>query len=123
MNMVLNSNTAMAAIMFITLLGGGYTYIENQITAVNDKVEEIVTFDGTALTNRIDKLEAKDVSKEFAVVNEKLTQLQQREPYDPTAIEKDVQDIKVLVAQIQTKLEGIDKHDHNGTYLRRDQQQ
>ena len=117
-----NSNTVMAVIMFITLLGGGYGYIESQIKSVADSIPTVHTaYDDSRLIERVTSLEAKDVSKEFAVVNEKLTQLQQREPYDPTAIEKDVQDIKVLVAQIQTKLEGIEKHDHNGTYLRRDQ--
>ena len=117
-----NSNTVMAVIMFITLLGGGYGYIESQIKSVADSIPTVHSaYDDSRLTERVTSLEAKDVSKEFAVVNEKLTQLQQREPYDPTAIEKDVQDIKVLVAQIQTKLEGIEKHDHNGTYQRRDQ--
>ena len=107
-----NSNTVMAVIMFITLIGGGYTYIENQIKAVSKNVGELSNYDDSRLIERVTTLEAKDVSKEFAVVNEKLTQLQQREPYDPTAIEKDVQDIKVLVAKIQTKLEGIEKHEH-----------
>ena len=107
-----NSNTVMAVIMFITLLGGGYTYIENQIKAVSDNVGMLANYDDSRVLERLTSLEAKDVSKEFAVVNEKLSQLQQRESYDPTAIEKDVQDIKVLVAQIQTKLEGFDTHDH-----------
>ena len=115
MNLVMNSNTIMAIIMFITLLGGGYTYIENQIKAVSENVNMLTNYDDSRLQERITSLEAKDVSKEFAVVNEKLSQLQQREPYDPTAIEKDVQDIKVLIATIQTKLEGIEKHEHTPT--------
>ena len=107
-----NSNTVMAVIMFVTLLGGGYTYIENQIKAVSENVGMLSNYDDSRLVERITTLEAKDVSKEFAVVNEKLSQLQQREPYDPTAIERDVQDIKVLIGQIQVKLEGLETHNH-----------
>ena len=120
MNIEFNSNTIMTIIMGITLLGGGYQYIETQIKNVEDNVSMLANYDDSRLIERVTSLEAKDVSKEFAVVNEKLSQLQSREAYDPTAIEKDVQDIKVLVAQIQTKLEGIDKHDHNGIYVRQE---
>ena len=102
-----NSNTVMAVIMFVTLLGGGYTYIENQIKAVSDNVGMLSNYDDKSIVERVTALEAVNVQKELAVINQKLADIK---PYDPTAVEAAVNEIKVQIAKIQTKLEGLHTH-------------
>ena len=79
---------------------------------LNNKIEENTKFreayvataayDDTALMNRVSQLEKTNIDKELAVINQKIDNLK---PYDPTEIEKAVNDIKIELAKIQAKLE------------------
>ena len=108
-----NSNTVMAVIMFITLLGGGYTYIENQIKAVGENVDMLSNYDDTRILERLNTIEAKDITSEFAVLKQQISDLPVQKDYSEA-----INNINVTLAKIQTRLDGIDEHDHNGTYVR-----
>ena len=111
MKLEFNSNTVMTIIMGVTLLGGGYQYIENKIDAVAKAVP--VAYDDTLMNKRIDTLEAKDVSQEFAVLQQQISDLPIPKDYSEA-----INSINVQLAKIQTKLENLEKHDHNGEYVR-----
>lgn len=111
MNFVLNSNTVMAVIMFVTLLGGGWTYVENKIASVQDSVPRVhKPYNDEAIMERLDKLEAVNVQKELAVIQQQLSDLPK--PYDPAKIEQTINEIQVIIATIQTKLEAVENREH-----------
>ena len=106
--------------MALGMGGTVYTYFEGKIEDVRKEIPEMsIAYDDSAILDRLNKIEAKDVSDQFAVVTEKLSQLQARQPYDPEALEHAVNEIKVLVGKIQVKLEGVDEkvatHTHDGS--------
>ena len=106
MKIEFNSNTVMAIIMFITLLGGGYQYIEGKIEAINKKVDSLVIpgmYDDSVLEDRIIKLEDKDITKEFAVLKQQIADLPIPKDYSEA-----INDINVQIAKIQTKLEALE---------------
>ena len=100
-----NSNTVMTIIMGITLLGGGYQYIENKIENVAKAVP--VAYDDTHLIKRVDTLEAKDVSQDFAVLQQQISDLPIPKDYSEA-----INNINVQLAKIQTKIEAFETHDH-----------
>ena len=100
-----NSNTVMTIIMGITLLGGGYQYIENKIENVAKAVP--VAYDDAHLIKRVDTLEAKDVSQDFAVLQQQISDLPIPKDYSEA-----INNINVQLAKIQTKIEAFETHDH-----------
>ena len=100
-----NSNTVMTIIMGITLLGGGYQYIENKIENVAKAVP--IAYDDAHLIKRVDTLEAKDVSQDFAVLQQQISDLPIPKDYS-----EEINSIKVQLAKIQTKIEAFETHDH-----------
>lgn len=102
-----NSNTVMAVIMFITLLGGGYSYIESQIKAVNDKVEALEipgAYNDNDIRLRLSKIEEAKLDNKVDLILQKVDSIQ---TYDPTMLETTVNEIKIDLTKLKADFENL----------------
>lgn len=111
-------NLVMATVMVIGLFTGYNNYIEGKIEDVRDEIPEVHDpYDDAAIRERLAKFEDAELDSRVDLIIQKVDGIK---TYDPTQVEADVNEIKVMLGKFQTELENLKEHDHNGTYLRRD---
>ena len=88
-----------------------------QIEHNEEAIASIAQYDDMALSSRVNKLEEAQLDSQVKLLIQKVDAIK---TYDPTEAEKNINEIKVDLAKLQTTVEGLKEHDHNGTYQRRE---